>query len=130
GSQTLPSILVAALPWLYTATAESLDQIRMAHSIELREPFLDPEVIRVALATELRLNVRDGRDTFGKHVHRKAAQSLGIPKDIAYRVKEAAQHGSGMHDVIDAIAKRRGFDDSSVLASYLNALRLRERIGS
>jgi asparagine synthase (glutamine-hydrolysing) len=130
GYKKLRERMVEDLLLLYKETLEREDKITMAHSIELREPFLDPEVIRVALATELRLNVRGGRDTMGKHVHRKAAQSLGIPNDIAYRVKEAAQHGSGMHDVIDSIAKRRGFDDSSVLASYLDALRSRERIGS
>jgi asparagine synthase (glutamine-hydrolysing) len=35
-----------------------------------------------------------------------------------------------MHDVIDAIARRRGFDDASVPASYLDSLLLRDRIGS
>jgi asparagine synthase (glutamine-hydrolysing) len=122
--------MVEDLLLLYKETLEREDKITMAHSIELREPFLDPEVIRVALATELRLNVKGGHDTFGKHVHRRLAQALGIPKDIAYRVKEAAQHGSGIHDVIDAIARKRGFDGSSVPASYLDSLRLRERIGS
>ena len=115
---------------LYKETLEREDKITMAHSIELREPFLDPEVIRAALEIDLRLNVKGGNDIFGKHVHRKLAQSLEIPKDIAYRVKEAAQHGSGIHDVIDAIARKRGFDDSSVPAVYLDALLHRERIGS
>ena len=55
----------------------------------MREPFLDPEVIKVALATSL-LNVKGGGDNFGKHVHRKLAEALGIPKDIAYRIKEVA----------------------------------------
>jgi asparagine synthase (glutamine-hydrolysing) len=130
GYKKLRERMVEDLLLLYKETLEREDKITMAHSIELREPFLDPEVIRVALATELRLNVKGGHDTFGKHVHRRLAQSLGIPKDIAYRVKEAAQHGSGMHDVIDAIARRRGFDDSSVPASYLDSLLLRERMGS
>lgn len=130
GYKKLRERMVEDLLLLYKETLEREDKITMAHSIELREPFLDTEVIRVALATELRLNVNGGRDTFGKHVHRRLAQSLGIPKDIAYRVKEAAQHGSGMHDVIDAIARKRGFDDSSVPASYIAALRQRERIGS
>jgi asparagine synthase (glutamine-hydrolysing) len=130
GYKKLRERMVEDLLLLYKETLEREDKITMAHSIELREPFLDPEVIRVALATELRLNVKGGRDTFGKHVHRRLAQSLGIPKDIAYRVKEAAQHGSGMHDVIGALAKKRGFDKPSVPASYLDALLLRERIGS
>jgi asparagine synthase (glutamine-hydrolysing) len=102
----------------------------MAHSIELREPFLDSEVIRMALGVDMRLNVKNGRDILGKHVHRRLAQKLGIPKDIAYRVKEAAQHGSGMHDMIDAIARKHGFDESTIPAAYLDELRLRERVGS
>ncbi len=130
GYKKLRERMVEDLLLLYKETLEREDKITMAHSIELREPFLDSGVIRVALATELRLNVKGGRDTFGKHVHRKLAHSLGIPKDIAYRVKEAAQHGSGMHDVIEAIAKKRGFDESSVPVSYIDALKLRERIGS
>jgi asparagine synthase (glutamine-hydrolysing) len=130
GYNGLRERMVEDLLLLYKETLEREDKITMAHSIELREPFLDPEVIRVALATELRLNVKGGHDTFGKHVHRKLAQALGIPEDIAYRVKEAAQHGSGIHDVIDAIARKRGFDGSSVPESYLDSLRLRERIGS
>ncbi|AFU59642.1 asparagine synthase B [Candidatus Nitrososphaera gargensis Ga9.2] len=130
GYKKLRERMVEDLLLLYKETLEREDKITMAHSIELREPFLDTEVIRVALATELRLNVKGGHDTFGKHVHRRLAQSLGIPKDIAYRVKEAAQHGSGMHDVIGAIARKHGFDDSSVPASYIAALRQREKIGS
>ena len=130
GYRKLRRHMVEDLLLLYKETLEREDKITMAHSIELREPFLDPEVIRVALATDLRLNVKGGRDTFGKHVHRKLAQALGIPKDIAYRVKEAAQHGSGMHGMINAIAQKHGFDDSAVPVSYLDVLRSRERIGS
>jgi asparagine synthase (glutamine-hydrolysing) len=130
GYERLRERMVEDLLLLYKETLEREDKITMAHSIELREPFLDTEVIRVALATELRLNVKGGHDTLGKHVHRRLAQSLGIPRDIAYRVKEAAQHGSGMHDVIDTIARKRGFGESAVPVSYIEALRLRERIGS
>jgi asparagine synthase (glutamine-hydrolysing) len=115
---------------LYKETLEREDKITMAHSIELREPFLDPEVIKTALATSLRLNVRGGSDSFGKHVHRKLAETLGIPRDIAYRIKEAAQHGSGMHGMLDAIAKKHGFEDSTVPDIYLEELKVREKIGS
>ncbi|MGA8912233.1 MAG: hypothetical protein WB443_05170, partial [Nitrososphaeraceae archaeon] len=67
---------------------------------------------------------------FGKHVHRRLAQKLGIPRNIAYRMKEAAQHGSGMHNVFDAIATKHGFDESTISTRYLDALRSREKIGS
>src|SRR5689334_7975751 len=106
--------MVEDLLLLYKETLEREDKITMTHSIELREPFLDSNVIRTALSIALKLNVRGSQDMFGKHVHRKLAQNLGIPKDIAYRIKEAAQHGSGMHGMLDAIARKHGFDESSI----------------
>src|ERR687898_803595 len=101
---------------LYTETLEREDKITMAHSIEMREPFLDLKLIRLSMKIDLRLNVKGISDAFGKHVHRKLAQELGIPRDIAYRSKEAAQHGSGIHQVIDLIARKHGFDESTTVA--------------
>jgi asparagine synthase (glutamine-hydrolysing) len=79
---------------------------------------------------DLKLNVLGGDDGFGKHIHRKLAQKVGIPTSIAYRIKEAAQHGSGIHNVIDTIARKHGFDESTISNKYLDVLRSRERIGS
>jgi asparagine synthase (glutamine-hydrolysing) len=115
---------------LYKETLEREDKITMAHSIEMREPFLDTEVIRVSARTDLRLNVKSAHDSFGKHVHRKLAQKLGIPRNIAYRIKEAAQHGSGIHSIFDSIARKHGFDESTLSSRYLEVLGSRERIGS
>src|ERR687892_2101238 len=75
GYKMLRRRMIEDLLLLYKETLEREDKITMAHSIELREPFLDPEVIKVALATSLRLNVRGGGDSFGKHVHRKLAET-------------------------------------------------------
>ena len=130
GYKMLRRHMIEDLLLLYKETLEREDKITMAHSIELREPFLDPEVIEVGLATSLRLNVRGGDDNYGKHVHRKLAEALGIPKDIAYRIKEATQHGSGMHGMLDAIARKHGFDDSTIPHIYLEELKMREKIGS
>jgi asparagine synthase (glutamine-hydrolysing) len=115
---------------LYKETLEREDKITMAHSIEMREPFLDLKLIRLSMKIDLRLNVKGVSDAFGKHVHRKLAQKLGIPRDIAYRSKEAAQHGSGIHQVIDLIARKHGFDESTISAKYLDLLESRERVGS
>jgi asparagine synthase (glutamine-hydrolysing) len=115
---------------LYRETLEREDKITMAHSIEMREPFLDLKVIAFSMQTDMKLNVKGSGDAFGKHVHRKLAQKLGIPRNIAYRVKEAAQHGSGMHDVFNAIARKHGFDESTISKQYLNALQSRQKIGS
>ena len=130
GYQKLREHMTEDLLLLYKETLEREDKIAMAHSIEMREPFLDMEIIRVSMQMDLKLNVKSADDIFGKHVHRRVAQELGIPKNIAYRIKEAAQHGSGMHTVFDTIARNHGFDESTISMGYLDSLKLRERIGS
>ena len=130
GYQKLREHMTEDLLLLYKETLEREDKIAMAHSIEMREPFLDMEIIRVSMRMDLKLNVKSQDDIFGKNVHRRVAQKLGIPKNIAYRIKEAAQHGSGTHQIFDAIARSHGFDESTIPMEYLDNLRLRERIGS
>jgi asparagine synthase (glutamine-hydrolysing) len=130
GYQKLRHHMDQDLLLLYSETLEREDKITMAHSIEMREPFLDINLIKLSMQIDLKLNVKGGSDTLGKHVHRKLAQKLGIPKNIAYRIKEAAQHGSGMHEIFDSIAKKHGFDEFTVSRSYLEVLKHREKIGS
>jgi asparagine synthase (glutamine-hydrolysing) len=130
GYQKLRDHMTEDLLLLYRETLEREDKITMAHSIEMREPFLDMSIIRVSMQIDMKLNVKSGDDVFGKHVHRKLAQKLGISRNIAYRIKEAAQHGSGMHGVFDAIARKHGFDETTISTRYLDILGSREKIGS
>jgi asparagine synthase (glutamine-hydrolysing) len=130
GYQKLRDHMTQDLLLLYKETLEREDKITMAHSIEMREPFLDTEVIRCSMGMDLKLNIQGATDIMGKHIHRKLAQKLGIPKNIAYRIKEAAQHGSGMHDIFDTIARKHGFDESTISKKYLDVLQTREKMGS
>ena len=130
GYQKLRDHMTQDLLLLYKETLEREDKITMAHSIEMREPFLDMEVIRCSMGMDLKLNIKGASDIVGKHVHRKLAQKLGIPKNIAYRIKEAAQHGSGMHSIFDTIARKHGFDESTISKKYLDVLQTREKMGS
>jgi asparagine synthase (glutamine-hydrolysing) len=130
GYQKLREHMTEDLLLLYKETLEREDKITMSHGIEMREPFLDMEIIRLSMQIDPRLNVKGDDDAFGKHVHRHTAQKLGIPRNIAYRIKEAAQHGSGMHDVFDSIARKHGFDESAISKQYLEILISREKIGS
>jgi len=77
-----------------------------------------------------RLNVTGPNDNLGKQIHRKLAVELGIPKEIAYRNKSAAQHGSGMHFIIDEIARENGYNESTITSGYLRQLENRELLGS
>ncbi len=118
------------LSLLYKETLEREDKIAMCHSVEIREPYLDNEVVRVALRTNLELNIKGKNDEYGKRIHRDLAIKLGIPADIAYRKKEAAQHGSGIHQAFEIIARNNGYDPSTVSKYYLEELMSREKIGS
>jgi asparagine synthase (glutamine-hydrolysing) len=96
----------------------------------MREPYLDKQVIKTAFDINPRINVTGPDDKLGKHVHRLLADRLGIPKDIAYRNKSAAQHGSGIHFIIDQIARENNFDESRISSGYLRKLEKREILGS
>ncbi|MFH1057050.1 MAG: asparagine synthase-related protein [Pseudomonadota bacterium] len=89
---------------LYTDTLEREDKLTMAHSIELRAPYLDRDVINTAMRISPRLKIEGERDNLRKRVHRQAAVELGVPPYLAYRAKDPAQSGSGIHDIIMRIA--------------------------
>ena len=130
GYSSLRDHMIEDLFLLYKETLEREDKTTMAHGIEMREPYLDKQVIKTAFNISPRLNIKGANDQLGKHVHRKLAEQLGIPKEIAYRNKAAAQHGSGIHFVIDEIARENNFDESRISSSYLEDLEKRELLGS
>lgn len=134
GYDKILEYMIKDVQLLYKETLEREDKITMSQSIELREPFLDPNLIDTVLQIDPRLNIQnngsDEFDTLGKRVHRRLAVNLGIPKEIAFRIKEAAQHGSGIHNILDSIARKNGFDKSSIKNAYLEQLNKRELMGS
>jgi len=130
GYSSLRDHMIEDLFLLYKETLEREDKTTMAHGIEMREPYLDKQVIKTAFNISPRLNIKGANDQLGKHVHRKLAEQLGIPKEIAYRNKAAAQHGSGIHFVIDEIARENNFDESRISSRYLEDLENRELLGS
>lgn len=93
---------------LYKECLEREDKIAMAHSLEFRVPFLDPQVIRSAFSIAPDLKITGGSDSQGKRVHREYCKSIGIPEGIAFRPKEAAQHGANIHDAFEEIAHSQG----------------------
>ena len=134
GYDKILEYMIKDVQLLYKETLEREDKITMSQSIELREPFLDPNLIDTVLRIDPRLNIQndgvDAFDTLGKRVHRRLAEKIGIPKEIAYRIKEAAQHGSGIHNLLDSIARQNGFSELTVKDNYLDKLNKRELMGS
>lgn len=90
---------------LYDDTLEREDKLTMAHSIELRAPYLDRDVIRTAMRISPRLKIQGSKDALRKRVHRQAAVELGVPPYLSFRTKDPAQSGSGIHQIIENIAR-------------------------
>lgn len=88
----------------YTDTLEREDKLTMAHSIELRAPYLDKDIIQTAMRMSPRLKIHDKNDNLRKRVHREAAVELGVPPYISFRTKNPAQSGSGIHGIVEKIA--------------------------
>ncbi|MBE0517078.1 MAG: asparagine synthetase B [Methanophagales archaeon] len=89
----------------YDDTLEREDKVTMAHSVELRVPYLDRNVISCAMRISPRLKIKGADDSIRKWVHRRVAAMFGVPHYTAYRIKDMAQSGSGVHGLIKKIAE-------------------------
>jgi asparagine synthase (glutamine-hydrolysing) len=95
-------------------TLDRENKIAMAYGVELFFPYLDTEVVNVAMSVASELKVTFEEDNLGKHPHRQLAIKMGISEKYANREKLAIQHGTGIHGVLDEIARRNGFDPALV----------------
>jgi len=90
----------------------------MANIVELRLPFLDCEltdfVCSIPVELKLKNNIR-------KYILRRTAQSLGLPEEIVWADKKAAQYSSGVYKALVRIARRNGYKKGE-LQQYLNSL--------
>ncbi|MBR9692806.1 asparagine synthase [Candidatus Woesearchaeota archaeon] len=101
-------------------------------SITLHTPFLDEELIEFALAIPPKLKINPEKTFHGKKrgdlpeertqrkvILREAAEAIGIPEDIAWRPKRAAQYGSRTNNALTKLRKRGGYRDKE---EYLGSL--------
>lgn len=82
---------------LYHVNLERDDAVSMANGVELRVPFLDKEVINLALDIPGKFKIKNNEDLLRKHIIRELALDIGVPEYIALRPKKAAQYGSGIN---------------------------------
>jgi len=116
------------------ADVETLDRenkIAKAHEMEVMFPYLDSQVVKLARRVAPELKVTSENDRMGKHPHRQLAKKIGIPHKYADRSKEAAQHSSGIHSVLDTIANRDGFNANLVSKiGYASSKITKKKMGS
>ncbi|MFW6146847.1 MAG: asparagine synthetase B family protein [Thermodesulfobacteriota bacterium] len=115
----------------YKETFERENKIATAYGLEMSVPFVDPEVIEVAFRISPELKIRRGNDQIQKRIHREFGVSIGIPKHMALRKKEAAQHGANIHTALEDLAKRTGVTESMLAdAGYDPDQSVTEKLGS
>ena len=85
---------------MYHVNLERDDAVSMANGVELRVPFLDKDIIGLALDIPGKYKIKDGDDLLRKHILRDVAKSIGVPDYIADRPKKAAQYGSGINKIL------------------------------
>lgn len=114
-----------------TETLDRESKIAMAWDVDLLFPYLDTEVVNTAMSVASELKVTSEDDNLGKHPHRQLAIRIGIPESYSNRGKLAIQHGTGIHGVLDAIARKNGFGPDLVKdIAYRNEEITSERMGS
>ena len=85
-------------------------------NIKLVAPFLDEDLVKYAMQVHPDLKINNERR---KIILRETALHLGLPKEVAYRKKIAAQYSSKFDRAIQRLAKKRGF---SLKKDYLKSL--------
>ncbi len=118
---------------LYARDLRRDTALASALGVTLATPFLDEELIRFALVIPAALKINDDATYTGrkrgdepttrrykKVILRAAAEWFGIPHDIAWRPKRAAQYGSRFNNALTKLRKAHGCRDKD---EYLSSLR-------
>ncbi|MBU4535411.1 MAG: asparagine synthase (glutamine-hydrolyzing) [Euryarchaeota archaeon] len=114
GKDKTQEVLKHDIENIYKVNLQRDDAVTMAHGVELRVPYLDREVIKVAFNIPMKYKIENENDPLRKHILREVAQDCGMPDFIALRPKKAAQYGSGIHKIL--IKKvLKNFDEESFM---------------
>ena len=91
------------------------DAVTMANAVELRVPYLDREVVELALRIAPGLKVRNG---IRKYILRKAARDI-MPHELVLKEKKAAQYSSGIYSALGKLARKTGYMGERAVGRYL-----------
>jgi asparagine synthase (glutamine-hydrolysing) len=108
---------------IHAVNLERDDAVTMAHSVELRVPYLDLQVINRAMDIPIHYNIRDHNDRLRKCILREVAAELNVPQFIVKRPKKAAQYGSGIHQLLI----KRVLKDQNYVNKLKGSLKLMEK---
>ena len=76
------------------------DLLSMNFSLENRYPFLDKNLVGIALRIPVKQKLLNPQDKLRKRILRKLALDFGLSEEIAFKPKKALQYGSGVSNKI------------------------------
>ncbi|RMF54594.1 diphthine--ammonia ligase [Candidatus Woesearchaeota archaeon] len=94
---------VSGLLKIYERDTYRDDVITMANNLELRVPFLDNDLVSFSLKIPAQFKLKDNCE---KWVLRRVAQRIGIPEELCFRKKRAAQYGSNFHKALQKLTRK------------------------
>ncbi|UJL47363.1 asparagine synthase B [Virgibacillus sp. NKC19-16] len=106
-TQKLNEELVRIINTLHNISLQRSDRMSMAHSVELRVPFLDLEVIDYALKIPADLKLKDGK--VEKWILRNAYDGR-LEDNIIWRDKAEFSEGSGALNILESYAESQYSD--------------------
>lgn len=115
-AQNINKECVSGLLKMYERDLYRDDVVMMAHTIELRAPFLDKELVEYAVKIPATYKIKEG---IKKYILRCIAEEAGIPHEFAFRKKEAAQYGSRFDRALEKLAKKEKKTKSAYLSQFL-----------
>ena len=89
---------------LYERNLNRDDHVSMAHSLEVRYPYLHRDVVSLALSIPPPYKIKNG---VRKYILRVLGSRLGLSKETVMREKKAIQYGSGVMNALRRLARRR-----------------------
>lgn len=85
---------------MYHVNLERDNACTIANGVELRSPFLDKRLIKLAIDCPANYKIKNNEDVLRKHILRDVAKELDLPDYISERPKKAAQYGSGINKIL------------------------------
>ena len=103
---------------LQKAMEEKIDTIAEDHEryvklgkhfgIELICPFYDKEFLDFSLKIPISMKIKGPNDNIRKHIIRKMALDIGVPRIAALRPKKSLQYSARIHQAIEKLAREKG----------------------
>jgi len=108
GDESVKETMFRDVTNAYSDNFQRDNQVCAFHGIELRLPFIDPDVVDFAFRLPLRLKINSVEDKLRKMVLRRTALNLDIPDFIADKPKKAIQYSTGVTKALKRTAKTEG----------------------